>query len=122
MNDYDSCIEVKNQETLKLNEWWRQAKNQAGSSRTPVLVVTQAFRPFYFILRISDWLSILDKTEYRFFQHLCEVNTRTTFFDDMAKMKERNLGCVFLDKDKCVVIPEQYYVDVKTSFYEQSNV
>lgn len=122
MNDYDSCVEVKNQEALKLNEWWRQAKNQAGSSRTPVLVVTQAFRPFYFILRASDWLPILDKTEYRSFQNLCKVGTGTTFFDDMAKLEERGLGHIVLDDDECVVISEQYYVDVKTSIYKQSGV
>jgi hypothetical protein len=121
-NDYDSCYEVKNQEALKLNEWWRQAKNQAGGSRTPVLVVTQAFRPFYFILRASDWLPVLDKTEYRSFQNLCKVGTGTTFFDDMAKLEERDLGHIFLDDDECVVIPEQYYVDVKTCIYEQSSL
>lgn len=47
LNDYDSLYEVKNQEKLEITSWWRQAVREAGSSRTPFLVITQNHRPFY---------------------------------------------------------------------------
>ena len=47
LNDYDSLYEVKNQEKLEIPSWWRQAVREAGSNRTPFLVITQNHRPFY---------------------------------------------------------------------------
>ena len=47
LNDYDTLYEVKNQESLCIPDWWRQAKREAGTSRTAMLVVTQNHRPFY---------------------------------------------------------------------------
>jgi hypothetical protein len=32
------AIEVKHQETLAVNKWWGQAKEQAGAGRVPVLI------------------------------------------------------------------------------------
>lgn len=50
LNDYDSLYEVKNQESLEIPSWWRQAQREAGSSRTPFLVITQNHRPFYIFM------------------------------------------------------------------------
>ena len=47
LNDYDSLYEVKNQEKLEIPSWWRQAVREAGSNRTPFLVITQKHRAFY---------------------------------------------------------------------------
>ena len=69
-NDWDSCYEVKCQESLVLNDWWRQAKNQAGTARTPVLVVTQSYRPFYYFLHKKDWDEMRKMTEYDLFDEV----------------------------------------------------
>ena len=121
-NDTDTCYEVKNQEQLHLPEWWRQTKAQAGVNRTPVLVVTQNHRPFYFILRESDWRAMVEATEYTDYTYQSPVKSGSTFFDDMAELSERTWGTVTLDDDECVAITQRYYIDVKTSIYTSSMV
>lgn len=119
-NDTDSCYEVKNQEQLHLPDWWRQAKSQAGTHRTPVLVVTQNHRPFYFILREGDWSTMVAATEYRDFTYESPVKSGSTFFDDMSDLAERTWGALELDGDNCVAVTQSYYIDVKTSLYKQT--
>lgn len=121
-NDTDSCYEVKNQEQLHLPDWWRQTVSQAGTHRTPVLVVTQNHRPFYFILRENDWAAMVAATEYRDFSYRTKVKTGSTFFDDMADLAERTWGELELDGDKCIAVTQSFYIDVKTSLYKQSVV
>lgn len=119
-NDTDSCYEVKNQELLHLPDWWRQTKSQAGTHRTPVLVVTQNHRPFYFILRENDWASMVAATEYRDFSYRTKVKSGSSFFDDMSDLAERTWGELELDDDKCIAVTQSFYIDVKTSLYQQS--
>ena len=121
-NDPDSCYEIKNQEQLHLPEWWRQAKDQAGTVRTPVLVVTQNHRPFYFILRESDWTSMVESTEYKDFTYQSEVKSGSKFFDEMSELAARTWGHVELDGDSCVAISQSFYIEVKTSIFEASRV
>lgn len=121
-NDTDSCYEVKNQEQMHLPDWWRQTKSQAGTHRTPVLVVTQNHRPFYFILRENDWASMVAATEYRDFSYRAKVKSGSTFFDEMADLAERTWGELELDDDKCIAVTQSFYIDVKTSLYQQSVV
>lgn len=121
-NDTDSCYEVKNQEQLHLPDWWRQTKAQAGTHRTPVLVVTQNHRPFYFILRENDWAAMVEATEFKEFTHKDKVKTGSTFFDEMADLSERTWGEMDLDEDICVAVSQSFYIDVKTSIYQQSVV
>lgn len=121
-NDTNTCYEVKNQEQLHLPEWWRQTKTQAGANRTPVLVVTQNHRPFYFILKENDWSAMVESTEYIDYTNQVPIKSGATFFDDMSKLTERTWGTFLLDDDKCVVITQHYYVDVKTSIYMNSVV
>ena len=119
-NDTDSCYEVKNQEQLHLPDWWRQAKSQAGTHRTPILVVTQNFRPFYFILRKSDWAAMVEATEFKAYTHTKPVKSGSTFFDDMADLDTKEWGEVELDGDECISVTQSFYIDVKTSLYQQS--
>lgn len=121
-NDPDSCYEVKNHESVHLPEWWRQTKDQAGTVRTPVLVVTQNHRPFYFILRRSDWEGMVAVTEYREFTEESPVKSGAKFFDDMAELDARTWGSVTLDDDECVVISQTFYVEVKTSIFEATQL
>ena len=119
-NDVDSCYEVKNQEQLHLHDWWRQTKSQAGSTRTPVLVVTQNFRPFYFIMMANDWSEMVQHTEYKDYTESTRVHTGSTFFDELADLSEMVCGVVTLDDDECYVISQSFYIDVKTSIYEST--
>lgn len=54
LNDYDTLYEVKNCEKLEIPAWWRQAVRESGSSRTPVLAVTQNNRPFFVFMTTED--------------------------------------------------------------------
>ena len=121
-NDWDSCYEVKCQETLVLNDWWRQAKVQAGVSRTPVLVITQAYRPFYFILRKQDWDEMRGATEYELFSEEIPMKKIKTLMDDLADLERYKVGSLTLDTDDIVLIPQDYYLEVKESLYNLMNL
>lgn len=112
-NDPDSVYEVKCQETLCLNDWWRQAKAQALPARTPILVVTQSYRPFYFIMHKKDWESMVAVSS---FSNLCKERIFTStrnFMDKMAELENYEAALIVLDDNMCAVIPQIYYLDIK---------
>lgn len=121
-NDWDSCYEVKNQETLNLNDWWRQAKAQAGTSRTPVLVITQAYRPFYYILHKKDWDEMRNMTEFELFSEEVPFKHPKGLMDGLAEMEKYTVGTITLDSDATVIVPEIYYLDVKKSLWTTINL
>lgn len=114
LNDPDSCYEVKNQENLQLHEWWRQTKRQAGMVRTPVLVVTSNHRPFYFIMRETDWFPRVENTVYEDYRYESPIKSGANFFDDLAKLCSRTVGSITLDDDECVIISTEFYLEIKT--------
>lgn len=57
-NDYGWCDEVKNQEKVKLWEFWNQTVDQAGTNRNPVLHITGNHRPILTVLRIEDYMNL----------------------------------------------------------------
>lgn len=116
-NDPDSVYEVKCQETLCLNDWWRQAKAQAIPARTPILVVTQAYRPFYFILHKKDWDGMRDATEFAAFDDEKELKSTRKFMDTVAELEAHQVAKVSLDGDDCVVVPQMFYLEVKESIF-----
>lgn len=116
-NDWDSCYEVKCQESLVLNDWWRQAKAQAGASRTPVLVVTQAYRPFYYFLHKKDWDEMRNVTEWELFDKTVEFKHPKGLMDGLANLDQYEVGTITLDGDETVIVPESYYLDVKESIF-----
>ena len=117
-NDPDSAYEVKCQETLNLNDWWRQAKFQAGISRTPILVITQAYRPFYFILHKKDWDEMRGATEFELFSEEVAFKHPKNLMDKLAtELDNRQVGNIFLDDDECVIVPQDYYLEVKESLF-----
>lgn len=118
-NDPDSAYEVKCQESLNLNDWWRQAKFQARL-RTPILVITQAYRPFYFIMHKKDWDAMRDATEFVLFDNEEEFKHPKNLMDRLASMDDRTVGVIELDTDQCVIIPQDYYLEVKESLYLSS--
>lgn len=57
-DDYGFCDEVKNQEKVRLWDFWEQTKDQAGSGRVPVLHITGNHRPILTVLRIEDYMDL----------------------------------------------------------------
>lgn len=121
-NDWDSCYEVKCQESLVLNDWWRQAKNQAGTSRTPVLVVTQAYRPFYYFLHKKDWTEMRKMTEYDLFDQEVRFKHPKGLMDGLSELDKMVIGTISLDGDEVAIVPEIYYLDVKESLWRKSQI
>ena len=57
-------IECKNQEKVKLWEWWQQARNQRHFSKPPALIISGNFRPILVVMVISDWLDLVKEAKY----------------------------------------------------------
>ena len=125
-NDPDSAYEVKCQETLSLNDWWKQSKRQAGM-RTPILVVTQAYRPFYFMMRYKDWSDALEGP-YRASHGLTEAfpevvfNSNIKIMDKLAELEPRTIARITLDDDEIAIISSSFYIEVKTCLFEDKYV
>lgn len=119
-NDPDTCYEVKCQETLCLPDWWRQAKSQAGTSRTPVLVITQAYRPFYYILEKKTWDTMLSHSEFSCFKSFVTIQRATNLMDRLAELEQRQIMVTYIDGDYCSIVPEIFYLEVKSSLYAHS--
>lgn len=117
-NDPDSAYEVKCQETLCLPDWWRQAKSQSGSYRTPILVITQAYRPFYYIMRKKDWFSLLEATLYIGICTSEVFNGSKNLFERLSAKTYTEYSELSIDCDECVIISEELYIKVKTSIFE----
>ena len=52
-------FELKNSETVKLWQWWKQACDQATIAKPPVLVTSGNFRPMLAIMDVSTFLNLL---------------------------------------------------------------
>lgn len=111
-NDPDSVYEVKCQEKLVLHDWWRQAKAQAGSIKTPILVITQNYRPFYFLMRFEDWEATRNATGFAEFDECSEMTT-SGLMDAIAQVGQYAVGELCLDSDRVVIIPQDFYLAVK---------
>lgn len=116
-NDSDSAYEVKCQETLCIPDWWRQTKSQA-SFRTPVLVITQAYRPFYFIMKEDDWNSQLATTIYKEYTDKVEFNSTRNLMDRLAELDNRIVASLEIDGDQCVIISQSFYLEIKACIFE----
>lgn len=77
--DIDYIDECKNHEEIKLREFWRQAKSQAGL-KTPVLHISSNYRPIITVITQSDFdaltnpdrfkiIDICDKTKFNFWKY-----------------------------------------------------
>lgn len=112
-NDPDSVYEVKCQETLCLPEWWRQAKSQALPSRTPILVVTQSYRPFYFIMYKHTLDEMVSATKFKSLHKEIKLSSTRDFMDKLAELNGFTVASLILDDDECAAIPQNYYLDIK---------
>lgn len=118
-NDTDSCYEVKCQEKLAVPEWWRQTVSQAGTSRTPVLVITQSYRPFYFILRESDWMEMYSHSVYGKLSFGIELFKNCANIFDRMSNESSMWGKVQIDGEYLLIIPSDDYINIKTDLFSQ---
>lgn len=51
--------EIKNQETVKLWEWWKQARDQSTIAKPPVLCVGGNYRPILVVMDLNTFLEKL---------------------------------------------------------------
>lgn len=112
-NDPMMAYEVKNQEKLCLPEWWRQAKSQAGRVRTPVLVVTQSFRPFYIIMHKKDFLGLLENSIYKGHETTEILTSTRNFMDRLAELDNHCMAEFLLDDDTVVAVTSRFYLEIK---------
>ena len=58
-------IEVKRQETLKINDWWRQSKAASGENEIPTVVFRRSREDWKILMSLSDLLAILTEANWR---------------------------------------------------------
>ena len=56
-------FEVKNQENIKLWEWWEQAESQSSMAKPPVLVFMSNYRPMLCTMKVETFLDLLREIE-----------------------------------------------------------
>lgn len=57
-------IEAKNQEKVKLWEWWNQARGETSFGKPPVLCISGNYRPILVVMDINDWLDLVKEAKY----------------------------------------------------------
>ena len=117
MNDPDSCYEVKCQETLVLNDWWRQAKSQAGTSRTPILVVTKSYFPFYYMMHDKDMLSLVSNSLYKAVVTSKTYKNSRNILERLSEASTHEITHITLDGDDVAIISEEFYIELKKDLY-----
>ncbi len=59
-------IEAKNQEKVKIWQWWEQAESQRKPYSPPVLMFTSNYRPILAVMKLEDWINLVkEKEEYK---------------------------------------------------------
>lgn len=62
----DFSIECKNQEKIRLWEFWEQAESQRKPYSPPVLMISSNFRPILAVMNLTDWISLVkERNDYR---------------------------------------------------------
>jgi hypothetical protein len=61
-NKYFS-IEAKNQEKVKLWEWWEQARSHPENAKPPVLCISGNYRPILAVMDFSQWLDLVKEAK-----------------------------------------------------------
>ena len=52
-------FEVKRQETIKLNDWWRQSESACGEDEIPTVVFRQNNQDWKLVIRLTDFLELV---------------------------------------------------------------
>ena len=56
-------IEAKNQEKVKIWEWWQQTVSQVQFNKPPVLVFSGNHRPILVTMSLNDWLDLVKEAK-----------------------------------------------------------
>lgn len=56
-------IESKNQEKVKLWQWWDQARSHPSNMKPPVLAISGNYRPILVVMDINDWLDLVHEAK-----------------------------------------------------------
>jgi len=63
---FDYMIEAKNQERVRLWEFWEQARSQGKPLMPPALVISANYRPTLVVMDIKDWINLVkEKNEWK---------------------------------------------------------
>ncbi len=104
LNDYDSLYEVKNQEKLEIPSWWRQAVREAGSSRTPFLVITQNHRPFYVFMYPDVSETLINEAGYSSLHNVKLWKKQVGLLDAIDKLEKHDTIHVELGTKDTIVL------------------
>jgi hypothetical protein len=59
-------IECKNQERIRIWDFWEQAESQRKPYSPPVLMVSSNFRPILAVMDLKDWIDLIkEKDEWK---------------------------------------------------------
>lgn len=113
---HDEC---KNQETVKLREWWQQASSTCGKSE-PVLHISANFRPIITVIRTDKWYDLLkelDDTGQRFL-HKVEKITKKRFnlWDEWSEISAKDeLGepILHIEELDLTVMSIDHYMEIR---------
>lgn len=123
LNDYDSLYEVKNCEQLTIPTWWKQAVREAGSDRTPILVVTQNFRPFYVFMQAEAMESLFTIAGEPIPDRVIH-NSITGLLEAVDKLKPTEMISFTSKRAKplveLLVVPGDRYIELKTAINKAS--
>lgn len=75
--------EIKNQETLVLNDWWGQATEQVKGGEIPVLHFTSNYKPFYTMLTSETFDELLytyESTRHELKLKVVDIPPRKNFW------------------------------------------
>ena len=56
-------FEVKRQETLRINDWWKQSESATGEDEIPTVVFRRNREPWKIMLSLTDFLEILNRKD-----------------------------------------------------------
>lgn len=121
LNDYDTLYEVKNCEKLEIPAWWRQAVRESGSSRTPVLAITQNNRPFFVFMDPTDAEALYEQAGLPDYFRKTLWKRQKGLLDAISRLEQFDVIEVLLgSKDQIVLIgmKAENYINLKKSIRE----
>lgn len=89
----------------------------------PVLVITQTYRPFYYLMRRSDWRAFMEALDMVEIPKYFKIKKQTELFDKMGETETPNtVGLIYINEEELAVVPETYYINIKTLLYDEQQV
>lgn len=113
---HDEC---KNQETVKLKEWWSQATSTCGKSE-PVLHISANYRPVITVMRTDKYINLLQELEDtgQPFLHKTEKITKKRFnlWDEWSELvAKQGYGepILHIEEHDLTVMSLEHYMEIR---------